>query len=915
MRSRTERKCRKAAFRFVTTDLAVAIAAFAGAAQAQSTETPAPPEEDAAVLTDMVVSEDPLAAIANESSGASIGFTKPVLETPRTVSLVSSEQISLLGISSVDDLTRVVPGTYTTTRYGLQGGINVRGVAADMYFRGMKRINMQGHARTSLASMDSIEVVKGPPSPIYGMGKIGGYSNLTPKAGRAKIGTYLEQAKGFAQVVGGDYNKSEASMGAGGPLSVLGKTGGYYVYGLLEDSDTFVKKVSVEQRLLQGAFNLDNFIGPFRLEAGTQAQNSITSGAYMNRVTPELIKHGKYVRGLPLVNLDAGAPYTDEYGNTYLIGGGDGAVGFRETHTHSPIVGNVSGTNRPLSQRFAWPTCGDAPCEVGQFPQIPGIPQAMMDYLNAHPEADPTGLLRAQGVGGPVPLSGQLPVGFVLDPRTVSVVEVDWRGNGAYEREQNARLAVIYADLVYDPTPDFTVKAQFFHDFLDSFKNSYLPYGEKQDIHVWEEKITVTKRIPDEKLPEWLRINTLASVNYRETNAEIFSSGGDFDWRQDIMYQNGDHYPNTIFWNQLDNDTYETGAPRTRDAESTFTEMGLGLMFDVDLFTDTNLVLGGRIDGSEAESIDYRRFNENASTDLVATYLPEARTEGWDDGTSWSASISHNLFWGLRPYGTLAKSSVALDGANNLMARGTVDAPGGHIGEAELEEFGIKGSWYDGRLFATVARYKQTRTDISNADDPTEGAEVSSTETIGIEAEIKWNPIRNFSLQGYAIWQEAEYLFATNENMMFTARELGFMDVVDPATGKVIYPAEAFLFGGRPEVTLPAELSEKYKERQGNPEEQYGLNMTYNLNNGLGFLLGGNYFSSTYLDRTQYFEIPSSFITNAAVTLDRGPWHLKVNGYNIFDELQLRARNSDTGPILMSVLPGARYEVTVRMDF
>ena len=36
-----------------------------------------------------------------------------------------------------------------------------------------------------LAAMDTIEVVKGPPSPIYGMGKIGGYTNMVPKAGRA----------------------------------------------------------------------------------------------------------------------------------------------------------------------------------------------------------------------------------------------------------------------------------------------------------------------------------------------------------------------------------------------------------------------------------------------------------------------------------------------------------------------------------------------------------------------------------------------------------------------------------------------------------------------------------------------------------------------------------------------------------
>src|SRR5688572_14573665 len=180
-------------------------------AQTESTEAAAETEgADVTNLSTIQVVEDPLRAVSNEPSASSFGFTKPMLETPRAVSFVSEEQINLFGISAVEDLTRAVPGTYTTTRYGLQGGINVRGVSADMYYRGMKRINMQGHVRTVLSAMDGIEVVKGPPSPIYGMGKIGGYSNLIPKASRAKTGTYLPNSKGFLQGTTGSYNRSEA---------------------------------------------------------------------------------------------------------------------------------------------------------------------------------------------------------------------------------------------------------------------------------------------------------------------------------------------------------------------------------------------------------------------------------------------------------------------------------------------------------------------------------------------------------------------------------------------------------------------------------------------------------------------------------------------------------------------------------
>ncbi len=149
------------------------------------------------VTDEILVTGDPLRIIPNEDSASSFGFNKPLLETPRSVSFVSEEQITLLGISTADDLARVVPGTFTNRRWGLQGGIDVRNTPADMYFRGMKRLNMQGHARTSLAGMDAIEVVKGPPSPIFGMGRIGGYTNLQPKLGRATEGGYLPAPTGL----------------------------------------------------------------------------------------------------------------------------------------------------------------------------------------------------------------------------------------------------------------------------------------------------------------------------------------------------------------------------------------------------------------------------------------------------------------------------------------------------------------------------------------------------------------------------------------------------------------------------------------------------------------------------------------------------------------------------------------------
>lgn len=899
-------------FRLSTSGVLALLAGIAPmTALAQATpEEPPPAESDSSIqsLDGISVVGSTMASNLQVESGASMGFQKSLLETPRTVSFIDSEQIGLLGINTVDDLSRAVPGTFTTTRYGLQGGINVRGIAADMFFRGMKRLNMQGHARTNLAAMDSIEVVKGPPSPIYGMGKIGGYTNLTPKSGHAANGAYLEAPSGFLQAIGGSYDRTEVSGAVEGPMQAFGRQGGYYVYGLMEDSESYIEQVSVQQKILQASISIDDAVGPFRLETGFQWQNSKTQGSYMNRVTQALIDNGQYVTGMPLAHLDLN---------------GDGAIGFRETHLGSPIVGNVSGNNRPLWQAFQWPTCGGAPCAPGDFPTISGIPASLYDYIIANDLNDPTSqLLLSQGVGGVLPASGYIPIGFALNPTQTGYTDVNFRRNGSYEQLQDAKLGLVYFDLIYDINPDFTLKSQFFYDRLDSFKNSQLPYGEKQDIRVWEEKVTATLRIPDDKLPDWLRINSLASVNYRETRSFIASSGGDFDWRQDVMYNGGFHVPNTLFWNQLDDASFETGAPITNDRDTWFNEMGVGLMFDVDMFESdtgffrgTNLLLGARYDRSHARGWDHVRFNENASTADVATYLPEQYASGTDSGKSWSVSLSQQLPWGLRPYATFASSSVTLDSANNSIFRATITSPGGHIGDADLTEYGLKADLFDGKVGVTLSRYTQTRTDVSSNEDPTLGAEVSSTETKGWETEVKWAPTRQSWISAYAVFQKAKYLFNSSTTYMLDGRQLGFQDVVDPVTGEVVYPAEAFLYGGRTTITVPAAVLANYMDRTGNPEEQYGINAGYDFENGFGILLGGTKWTSVWADRLQTLRLPAATVINAALTYNVNNWQFKVNGYNIFDERYFRARNSDTAPGLVSVMPGRRVEFTARFDF
>jgi outer membrane receptor for monomeric catechols len=474
--------------------------------------------------------------------------------------------------------------------------------------------------------------------------------------------------------------------------------------------------------------------------------------------------------------------------------------------------------------------------------------------------------------------------------------------------------------------PDFTVKNQFFYDSIESFKDSFLPYGENQFMRTVENKLTVTRRVPDSWLPGWLRANALGSVNYRKTYGYIRSSGGDYDWRQDVMLNDGEHYPNTMFWQQYTNDSYETGLPATRLRKSNFDETGMGLMFDIDLGSRTNLIAGMRYDRSNAYAQDFQPFNDQTGRAPTATatctapgtgcpgafIAPGRLVRGTDSGKSWSVSLSHQLPFGFRPYATYAKSSLMLDGSNNIIAPNII--PAGHIGEAELKEAGLKASFLGGKLMWTTSAYEQTRSDVTSPDDPSESAEVTSTQARGLETELKWVPNRNVFISAYALWQKAEYVVDAAATIGLDARALGFMDVIDPATGEVLYPAEAFFYGGKATVQLPAN-STGFRQRVTDPSRQFGLNSTFTLPWGFGFVAGATYFTETYADRTKTILLPESLVFNAGITYDKRNWHIKANGYNVGDETYWRARQGDTSPGLASAMPGIRWELTLKHDF
>ncbi len=296
-----------------------------------------------------------------------------------------------------------------------------------------------------------------------------------------------------------------------------------------------------------------------------------------------------------------------------------------------------------------------------------------------------------------------------------------------------------------------------------------------------------------------------------------------------------------------------------------------------------------------------------------AFLAPTADVTDKDSGNSLSASLSHELPWGkTRPYFTYAKSTITLDGANNLYARSTV-VGGKLVGEADLKEVGVKGELFSGKAQWTLSAFKQNRTDVSNPSDPSVSAFATSTETKGVESSINVQPIKSLFFGGSVTWLQPKYTtgLTTGQTIDVNARDLGFRDIIGP-NGEV-YPAEAFGYGGRLRV-LVSDPNNIYHEVPGVPTWQGAANATWTIGKGFGVLANVQYFSKSWANRLQTEEVPDSTILNLGATWDHKRVHLKLNVYNATDELTFRS-GIGGNPNLLSAMPDRRYELTMKLDF
>lgn len=253
----------------------------------------------------VVVARDKAGLLEKAPSDSVFGLDKALIETPRSASFASDLTLQRYGVQSIDDLTAISPGTYTASFYGVPGALNIRGTLAENYFRGFKRIENRGTYSTPIGDAAQIEIVRGPPTPIYGSGKVGGMLNFVPKTGKAGD-SYISEVGGEVEATVGSYDKKQFAGQIGIPLKLGQVDGGLHIYGEGEDSGSYYRGITPKRQILELStdFDLNNGLTTAFGAMFYHSDGDVQTPGW-NRLTQDLINNQTYITGRDTSLVDA----------------------------------------------------------------------------------------------------------------------------------------------------------------------------------------------------------------------------------------------------------------------------------------------------------------------------------------------------------------------------------------------------------------------------------------------------------------------------------------------------------------------------------------------------------------------------------------------------------------------------------
>lgn len=407
-----------------------------------------------------------------------------------------------------------------------------------------------------------------------------------------------------------------------------------------------------------------------------------------------------------------------------------------------------------------------------------------------------------------------------------------------------------YFDVIWEGSETFEIKNQMFYEAYENLNLNSYGFSQFHESWVFEDKIVVAKEFEFENVT----INTQLSPSVRYTD---FKHGDDFDYE---------------FFHRVDlTQGYDARSDRLLALEAdigwsdynvgNYLDLGLAGLVDTKFDFGLGLLLGLRYDSIEAKSTEGRFAQGGTAKDT-------------DEGISWNASINYDTPWGIIPYATAASQTVVIAGQGADLARGDI-AGGAFLTSTEMTEFGVKGDFLDGRLYAAVSYYEQERTD-RNVQSSTVNQDIK---TEGLEAEMRWSVTDKFLIT-------AAYtnMKVVNETYLQEGTAFSFFGIED-----LVNVSDPTLYLGGQPIGLVLIGDENAAKRAGIPENLYSLTATYEFDNG--FSLSGSVVDveEVYSGQSQAVTLPAYTLVDLSASYEVDDWLFRVAVKNATDEEYFRA--------------------------
>ncbi|WP_083556619.1 TonB-dependent siderophore receptor [Hyphomicrobium sp. NDB2Meth4] len=224
-------------------------------------KVPTAPQQSKSNSTQTETATGPVKGIVATRSATGTKTDTPLIETPQSVSVVTADRISQQAVTSLNQALAYTAGVMPAI-WGLDtrfDWVSIRGFDAyqpGYFIDGLlaRNNNTWAVAKVEPYAAERIEVLKGPPSVLYGQGNVGGMINVVSKRP-------LDEPFNEVQVRIGNNNRLETDFDFSGPATSDGKLL-YRLTGVVVDTDTQMDFVDEKEMFIAPALT-------WKPEAGT----------------------------------------------------------------------------------------------------------------------------------------------------------------------------------------------------------------------------------------------------------------------------------------------------------------------------------------------------------------------------------------------------------------------------------------------------------------------------------------------------------------------------------------------------------------------------------------------------------------------------------------------------------------------